>query len=163
MKKTIFQLLLVFLLINGVLYLFVTIGPKEAETVGKERDIEIPRAPEDKKFVKNPFPASSEIVSKGSEIYHGKGGCFACHGREGKGDGPAGSALNPRPRNFANPRFHEIRTDGELFWVIQNGSPGTGMFSYSPSYITEEETWMVIRYIRTIPKEIEKSLPPNSP
>ncbi|MFI5304614.1 MAG: c-type cytochrome [Nitrospiria bacterium] len=158
MKKTIFQLLLVFLLINGVLYIFILLGPKEEETVGKERDIEIPRAPEENKFVKNPFPDTAQIIAKGDEIYHGKGGCFACHGNEGRGDGQAGSALNPRPRNFTNPRFHEIRTDGELFWVIRNGSPGTGMFSYSPAYITEDEAWMVIRYLRTIPKKIEDSV-----
>lgn len=157
MKNTIIQLLLVFLLIYGVLYVFIQLGPKEEESVGKERDIEIPRAPEENKFVKNPMPETSEIVAKGKEIYHGKGGCFACHGNEGKGDGAAGSALNPRPRNFGNPRFQEIRTDGELFWVIRNGSPGTGMFSYSPAYINEEEAWTVIRYLRTIPKEIEKS------
>lgn len=144
-----------FLLIYGVLYIFIAIGPKEAETIGKERDIEIPRAPEENKLVKNPFSNTPETITKGKEIYLGKGGCFACHGMEGRGDGPAGAALNPRPRNFSNPRFHEIRTDGELFWVIRNGSPGTGMFSYSPAYITEEEAWMVIRYLRTIPQEIQ--------
>lgn len=156
MKKTIFQLILVFLLIYGVLYIFIAIGPKEAETNGKERDIEIPRAPEENKLVKNPFPSTPDIIAKGKEIYLGKGGCFACHGNEGVGDGPAGTALNPRPRNFSNPRFQEIRSDGELFWVIRNGSPGTGMFSYSPAYITEEEAWMVIRYLRAIPKELEQ-------
>jgi mono/diheme cytochrome c family protein len=158
LKKTIFQLILVFLLIYGVLYVFIAIGPKEVETTGKERDIEIPRAPEENKFVKNPFPNTPDVIAKGKGIYLGKGGCFACHGSEGLGDGPAGTALNPRPRNFSNPRFHEIRSDGELFWVIRNGSPGTGMFSYSPAYITEEEAWMVIRYLRMIPKEIEQQL-----
>ena len=144
-------------LIYGVLYVLISIGPKEAETVGKERDIEIPRAPEEAKSVKNPMPNNPETITEGRTIYHGKGGCFACHGNEGLGDGPAGTALNPRPRNFSNRRFHEIRTDGELFWIIRNGSPGTGMFSYSPAYITEEEAWKVIRYLRTIPGEVEKS------
>jgi len=155
MKKTIIQLMLVFLLIYGVMYIFIIMGPKESETIGKERDIEIPRAPEENKLVRNPAPNTPDVIAKGKEIFHGKGGCFACHGMTGLGDGPSGLALNPRPRNFANPRFQEIRTDGELFWVIRNGSPGTGMFSYSPAYITEEEAWMVIRYLRTIPKENE--------
>src|SRR2546425_8874547 len=30
------------------------------------------------------------------------------------------------PRNFTNPKFHKNRTDGEMFWVIKNGSAGTG-------------------------------------
>jgi hypothetical protein len=34
--------------------------------------------------------------------------------------------------------------------VIRNGSPGSRMFSYAPSVITEEEAWTVIRYLRTL-------------
>ncbi len=157
MKKTIFQLSVVFLCLYALLYLFVRLGPQEAEINGKERDIEIPRAPAESEKVKNPILNTSEMIARGSKIYHEHGGCFACHGNLGEGDGPAGTTLNPRPRNFSNTRFQEIRTDGELFWVIRNGSAGTGMFSYSPAYITEEESWMVIRYLRTIPMEVQRA------
>ena len=89
-------------------------------------------------------------AERGKSLYQ-KNMCFTCHGTSGRGDGPAGLELNPRPRNFTTPRFHELRTDGELFWVIRNGSPGTRMFSYSPSVITEDEAWKVIHYLRTLP------------
>lgn len=121
---------------------------------GLEKDIQIPRVPSDQieefKALKNPFDPTPENIAKGKEIYLGKGTCVICHGNQGKGDGPAGAALDPAPRNFSNPEFHKIRTDGEMLWVIQNGSPGTGMISYSPAIITEEEAWLTILFERSL-------------
>ena len=102
--------------------------------------------------MKNPVAATPENVAKGKALFEGKGTCFNCHGKEGKGDGPAGAILNPSPRNFTNCDFHKKRKDGELFWVIKNGSPGTGMVSLIPAAITEEEAWAVINYERSFCK-----------
>ena len=52
--------------------------------------------------------------------------------------------MNPSPRNFTNAKFHKARTDGEFFWVIKNGSAGTGMVPLIGTAITEEEAWYVI-------------------
>jgi len=149
--KAAYQLLIVFIGFSAAIYLLLMIGPEESATKAGERDITIPRAPAEAKAVANPIPLSDEVLLEGERIYQTKGTCFTCHGTSGRGDGPAGLELNPRPRNFTNPRFHELRTDGEMFWVIRNGSPGTRMFSYSPSVITEEEAWKVILYLRTLP------------
>jgi mono/diheme cytochrome c family protein len=118
-----------------------------------EKDITIPRVPPDQiqaaKAMRNPLPPTPENIVKGKAIYVGKGICFTCHGISGKGDGDAGKVMNPSPRDFTNPEFHELRTDGELFWVIKHGIAGTGMISFNPSMITDEETWQVILYMRT--------------
>ena len=151
MSKAVYQLFVVFVVFSGVIYLLLLIGPDQPASAPGERDITIPRAPDDAKRLINPFPLSDQVLLDGERIYQTKGTCFTCHGTAGRGDGPAGLELNPRPRNFTNPRFHELRTDGEMFWVIKNGSPGTRMFSYSPSVITEEEAWKVIHYLRTLP------------
>lgn len=100
--------------------------------------------------LKNPFPGNPENVSKGKAIFQGKGTCFTCHGKEGKGDGLAAAGLDPSPRNFVNPGFHAMRTDGELFWVIKQGSPGTAMMPMVGSVITEEEAWLVLLYERSL-------------
>lgn len=149
MKNAALQMFLIFLAITGVIYIFTALGPGEGEEQG-ERDIRIPRAPAEASNTKNPFPHTTEIITEGEKIYQGKGTCFTCHGVTGRGDGPAGLELRPKPRDFTNPHFHELRTDGELFWVIRHGSSGTRMFSYAPSVITEEEAWKVIHYIRTL-------------
>jgi mono/diheme cytochrome c family protein len=155
-SKAVYQLFVVFVVFSGVIYLLLMIGPDQPVSSPGERDITIPRAPAEAKRMANPFPLSDQVLLDGERIYQTKGTCFTCHGTTGRGDGPAGLELNPRPRNFTNPRFHELRTDGELFWVIRNGSPGTRMFSYSPSVITEEEAWKVIHYLRTLPTVGEK-------
>jgi len=93
--------------------------------------------------------ASDAIVAEGKKIFEGKGTCVNCHGKKGDGLGPAGKVLNPGPRNFTNCRFHKRRKDGELFWIIKNGSPGTGMVAMVPATITEEEAWKVLAYERS--------------
>ncbi len=135
-----------------MIYIFSAMGPGEGQDPG-ERDIRLPRAPAQASNVPNPFPPTAEVIDEGRKVYQGKGTCFTCHGVTGKGDGPAGLELRPKPRDFTNPQFQALRTDGELFWVIRNGSTGTRMFSYSPSVITEEEAWKVIHYLRTLTPE----------
>ena len=117
-----------------------------------------PRVPDDKiaeaKNWKAPFgdtkTASQEIVAEGKQLFEGDGNCHMCHGMNGKGNGPAASKFRRHPpRNFTNCNFHEARTDGELFWVMKNGSPGTGMVAHVPWKISEEEGWKIVAYLRT--------------
>jgi mono/diheme cytochrome c family protein len=121
---------------------------------GAERDPLQSRVPEDKlekaKAVKNPFPPTAENIAKGSVLYHGKGTCFTCHGKEGKGDGLAAPGLDPSPRNFTNQAFHRAKTDGEPYWGIQNGSSGTAMMPMIGSVINEEEGRLVLLYERSL-------------
>jgi hypothetical protein len=122
----------------------------------EERDPLKPRVPADQmadaKAMKNPVAANPESIAKGKALFEGKGTCFNCHGKEGNGQGPAGAILNPSPRDFTNCKFHKKRKDGELFWVIKNGSAGTGMVSLIPAAITEEEAWTIINYERSFCK-----------
>ena len=97
--------------------------------------------------------APSFILDEGKSIYEGKGTCISCHGGAGKGDGPAGRLLHPSPRDFTNCQYQKHRSDGELFWILQNGSPGTGMIPMIPVTINEEEAWKVIAYERSFCKK----------
>lgn len=76
--------------------------------------------------------APAKFVEEGKTLYEGKGTCFNCHGKSGKGDGPAGAMLDPGPRDFTNCEFQKKRTDSELFWAVKNGVQGTGMVSFAP-------------------------------
>ncbi len=97
--------------------------------------------------------ATQHIIAEGKRVYEGKGGCHTCHGKEGDGNGPAARQLNPSPRDFTNCQFQKRRSDGELFWVLHNGSPGTGMIPMIPVTINEEEAWKVIAYERSFCKK----------
>lgn len=112
-------------------------------------DIYQPRVPaellEKLQDMDNPYPATPERIEAGRKIYFGKGLCVTCHSNNGKGVKLPGHS----PRDFTDPKWQEIRTDGEMMWVLRNGSPGTGMPVRVGKVISQEEGWSVIHFIRT--------------
>ena len=107
--------------------------------------------------LKNPLPSSPGTIEKGKALYHGKGACSNCHGPEGGGDGPVASQLDPAPRNLQHHGFWRHRTEGEIFWVIKNGSPGTSMVGFA-SQLTDEEIWVVIQYEQTFSRHAQRGM-----
>ena len=100
----------------------------------------------------NPLPTNEETIEKGKSLFHGKAFCITCHGKDGKGLGAdiePGILKGPLPRNFTDKDWQAARTDGELFWILKNGSKGTAMASFIPLILTEEEAWQVLRYVRS--------------
>jgi mono/diheme cytochrome c family protein len=59
-----------------------------------------------------------------------------------------GAALVPPPRNFTCGVMMKNLPDGQLFWIIKNGSPGTGMMSFAA--MPDEQVWQIIHYIRSL-------------
>ena len=112
-----------------------------------------PRVPPDRieeaKTWQNPFPATPERIEKGKKIFHGKAFCVTCHGKDGKGLGNIPGLRVKLPRNVTDTTWQAARTDGELFWILKNGSPGTDMASFIPLVLTEEEAWHVLLYVRS--------------
>ena len=106
---------------------------------------------EEARALKSPLPDSPDVAETGKALYHGKGTCANCHGREGVGDGPVAAQLNPSPRNFQHHGFWRHRTEGEIFWVIKHGSAGTSMIGFADQ-LTDEEIWALIQYERTFAK-----------
>ncbi len=97
----------------------------------------------------NPYPPTSENIEKGKQIFKGKAFCVTCHGPEGKGLGNIPGLRGKLPRNFTDKAWQAARTDGELFWILKNGSPGTDMASFIPLVLNEDEAWHVLLYVRS--------------
>ncbi|MDN5940738.1 MAG: c-type cytochrome [Nitrospira sp.] len=121
-----------------------------------DKSVMRPRVPRDQieaaRTMTNPLPAGEEIIAKGKVLYEGKAFCKTCHGPDGKGLGAdiaPGSLKGPLPRNFTDKAWQAARTDGELFWILKNGSKGTAMAPFIPLVLTEEEAWQVLRYVRS--------------
>lgn len=118
-------------------------------------DMEVlkPRVPPDQiaeaRTWTNPVPAVPDNIEQGKTIFHGKAFCVTCHGRDGKGLGEIEGLRGKLPRNFTDKTWQAARTDGELFWILKNGSPGTDMASFIPLVLTEEEAWHVLLYVRS--------------
>lgn len=73
--------------------------------------------------------------------------CKMCHGAKGDGTGKLGAAFkSPKaPRNFACKDTMKKVSAGQMFWIIKNGSKGTGMTKMK---LKDKEIWDVIKYIR---------------
>ncbi|MBX3332001.1 MAG: cytochrome c [Nitrospira sp.] len=132
--------------------LLVVLVSSTMPVVAAERHMMQPRVPADKlaeaRALRSPLSNSPEAIEQGKAVYNGKGTCFTCHGVDGDGKGPAGAKLNPAPRNFQHHGFWRHRTQGELFWIIKHGSPGTGMVGFG-QVLSDEEIWALIQYERT--------------
>ena len=134
-----------------IVVLTVSGSPVLAQQHGHQQMM-MPRVPADKlaeaRALVNPLPPSPDIVEQGKVIYEGKGGCVNCHGASGRGDGPGAATLNPPPRVFRSHGFWNHRSEGEIFWVIKYGSPGTGMIPFG-GMLSDEEIWTVMQYERS--------------
>ena len=58
-----------------------------------------------------------------------------------------GKALKPIPRNFTCSDTMKDVSAGQMFWIIKNGSPGTGMVAHKKT-LKDKEIWDVVKYIR---------------
>jgi len=95
-------------------------------------------------LVSNP---TADFIAKGKTHYDAA--CASCHGTEGKGDGVAAVALDPKPRNFHTTEgWKNGRTFFGMYKSMQEGIPGTGMIAYE--FLPPEERVAIIHYIRTM-------------
>lgn len=101
----------------------------------------------------NPLSSSAGAIKAGKELFLKTAqpvACVMCHGEQGDGKGLMGAALVPPPRNFTCGAMMRDISDGQLFWIIKNGSPGTGMMSFAS--LPDEQVWQLIHYIRSLAK-----------
>ena len=105
--------------------------------------------------VQDPWVSSPELVAYGHKFFTTN--CSMCHGTEGKGDGPAGMSLNPRPRNFVEGKW--TQGDGIIahFKVLQTGIPGSSMASFSN--MKAADRWAVLQFIESITNNKSKDDP----
>ena len=101
----------------------------------------------------NPLPVSAGTIQAGRALFLKTAqpvACAMCHGEKGDGKGVMGTALVPPPRNFTCGVMMNEIPDGQLYWVIKNGSPGTGMMSFAG--LPDEQVWQLVHYIRSLAK-----------
>lgn len=128
-------------------------APAGAEGAACVQPRKTKKAPGDFLAKTNPLPASAEVIQAGKTLFlktAQPAACAMCHGDRGDGKGFMGAALVPPPRNFTCGAMMKDIPDGQLFWIIKNGSQGTGMMSFAG--LPDDSVWQLIRYIRTLAK-----------
>lgn len=90
--------------------------------------------------------SSEDLISHGKQVYGMN--CAMCHGAEGKGDGAAGAALNPKPRNLITGPW---KKGGGLighYTVLTEGIAGSSMSAYA--HLPPVDRWAMAHYIESI-------------
>lgn len=88
-------------------------------------------------------PVDPPDLALGRRIYAEH--CAACHGADGRGDGPAAAGLDPAPSNFHDEQRMGSRTLYGLYSTVTLGVQGTSMPAFQA--LSEHERWSVAAYI----------------
>ncbi len=96
----------------------------------------------------NPVPLSPEAVREG--MLHFADHCASCHANDGNGDTLYGRGLYPKPPDLRLPATQTL-SDGELFWIIENGVRFTGMPAFAASG-EQQSSWKLVHFIRHLPR-----------
>lgn len=101
---------------------------------------------------KNPLPENPENLVEGGRLFRAgsAGACSFCHGEAGSGDGPLSEQFKPPPRDFTCTKTVNDIPDGQLFWIIRFGSPGTAMPD-NPQF-SDQQIWQVVLHLRQLAK-----------
>lgn len=106
--------------------------------------------------LRNPEPATSENIRSGLE--HWADHCASCHANSGAGDTEMGLGLYPPAPDMRQAAIQNL-TDGELFYIIENGVKLTGMPAWGTG--TEDSarsTWHLVQFIRRLPSLSDSEL-----
>jgi mono/diheme cytochrome c family protein len=141
-----------------------TPGPLERFVAGRLRSLAIPTPA---KSQPNPVALTSEAVDEG--LAHFADHCASCHANDGSGETEMGRGLYPKPPDMRLDATQRL-SDGELFYIIENGVKLTGMPAWGDGTPEgQAASWRLVHFIRRLPQltseELDrmKALNPRSP
>ena len=142
--------------IGGVgLWYFVSSGVSAKEQPGRieefmargVRNMAIARRA---KSLTNPVEYSGEIIAEGRA--HFADHCATCHANDGSGNTEMGRGMWPKVPDMRLAQTQNL-SDGELFWIIENGIRFTGMPAWGTgTKDSETASWHLVHFIRRLPK-----------
>src|SRR5262245_54567043 len=116
--------------------------------------------------VQNPVLYSDPVFAE--ERGHFADHCASCHGNDGSGQTSIGQALYPRAPDMRLAGTQNL-SDGELYWIIENGIRLSGMPAFGTGRGDDLDSWKLVHFIRRLSeltpeqlKEMER-LNPKSP
>ncbi len=99
------------------------------------------KVPEKDRDRTNPYGDQPDAVAAGQRVFHDH--CAHCHGEDAEG-------TKKRP-SLRTERVQQQATEGDLHWLLVNGSMGSGMPSWSK--LGDPQIWQVITYVRSLRTE----------
>ena len=126
-------------------------APGPIET-GVARAIRSLALPSEVKARPNPVPASADARSRGME--HFARYCAMCHANDGSGVNAPLAGVFPPPPDMRSETTQGL-TDGEIFYIIENGVRFTAMPAFGTGKEDpkgEELAWQLVHFIRQLPR-----------
>jgi mono/diheme cytochrome c family protein len=112
--------------------------------------------PKEQKQMANPVPASEEVLVEAR--VHFADHCATCHGNDGKGATQIGQNFYPRTPDLTQAETQSF-SDGELFYMIQNGIRFTGMPAWGKDRPEADlDSWKLVHFIRHLPSITSEEL-----
>ena len=79
--------------------------------------------------------------------------CASCHGADGKADGPTAAAMDPRPRNMADPAWQDSVDDARIALVIKKGGMAVNLSATMPAWgaeLSDKQISILVSKIRSL-------------
>lgn len=96
----------------------------------------------------NPVPVDAKAIAEARA--HFADHCAQCHANDGSGDSAMGRKLYPRAPDMRLSATQDL-SDGEIFWIIENGIRFTGMPGWHAPQ-SETESWELVHFVRYLPR-----------
>jgi mono/diheme cytochrome c family protein len=86
----------------------------------------------------NPYRDQPDAAAAGQRVFHDH--CAHCHGEDAEG--------NKKHPSLRSERVQQQATDGDLHWLLTNGSMAYGMPSWAK--LGDPQIWQVIAYVKSL-------------
>ena len=103
--------------------------------------------PAEARKMKAAVPSSPAAIAAGKQLYAKY--CRFCHGNTGAGD----STMAPKdmkPSNLTDTTWTRGSSEGEIFWIIQNGAPPEYQMKGLKGKLSDTDTWNLVHFVRSL-------------
>jgi len=103
--------------------------------------------PAEAKKMKAAFASSPAAIEAGKVLYAKY--CRFCHGNTGAGDSTM-APKNMKPSNLTDAEWTRGGSEGEIFWIIQNGAPPKYDMKALKGKVSDADTWNLVHFVRSL-------------
>ena len=112
--------------------------------------------PLENRNLRNPVPLTPDVMKEARA--HFADHCASCHANDGSGQTKMGQNFYPKTPDLRLSDTQDM-SDGEMFFIIQNGIRFTGMPAWGTGDPSEDtDSWKLVHFIRHLPRITEKEL-----
>ncbi|RQO41194.1 cytochrome C [Variovorax sp. KBW07] len=99
-------------------------------------------------FQQRPVGFTADAIAQGRALYATH--CLACHGTDGRGQGPLAATQPVWPPNLSGPLLWR-RADGDLLWHVMNGTRDRHGAATMPGFgklLSDDDAWALIDFMK---------------